>query len=417
MRGCLHSLVDTPDSRYYRNNGEGLFDDVSSVDFPARTDLDSYLYILAGPGDFDNDGDIDIAYHGLTTRGYFQNNYKETGTANLTRGWFLYRGAGNQWNTLPTGFGVFDFDLDGYLDFGFSNYSDPSHHRLLKNNLETPVSFIEYKMATDGHGSTEARGLGVTDWNMDGFSELFIANILGASHAFFRNTNAINNSNINHWVGIRLDASQETPDGEPQVDFPCNTRGIGATVIISTTEGHTQAQVVDGGSGNANQHDLDLSFGLGSYDGLVDVKVIWPCGQIQKVKVSSDQYHTLSLGWPEVSTGNTTAYMEWQPGSPTMSWVFEWETDSPSDDSLDYVEFPDGVADGGTIVYFIDASTPNVEYTINTTSLGKYKHTMKWLSRPCNLNMKVSYTIHSRILEKDFTVSKKLMLINCPVSE
>ena len=184
--------------------------------------------------------------------------------------------------------------------------------------------------------------------------------------------------------------------------------------LKNLANGQTQAQLVDGGSGHAGQHDLDLTFGLGSYAGSVDVEVLWPCGQTQYATVPADQYTTLHLGWPTITTYN--AYLEWTPAMSTVHWVFEWDTPSPSDESLDYIEFPDGVPDGGSVVHTLSSDRSDVDYTVQMTAPGTYRHVFKWLDRPCDQVMKVKYRIHSRVLDKEYVDGIALNVLACPQS-
>ena len=178
-----------------------------------------------------------------------------------------------------------------------------------------------------------------------------------------------------------------------------------------------QAQVVDGGSGMANQHDLDLSFGLGeSFASKAEVEIIWPCGQIQHETLALDEYHTVTLEWPEVVRRSVRGYLEWTPGYSNQAWVFEWKTSGPSDISLDEIGFPNGVSDGGTMVYSLDEARSDVDYRVSRLYPDQYLHQLKWLGRSCSDQMTVPFVVHSRTLDKEFTQNGQLLVIQCPVS-
>ncbi len=386
-------------SRYYQNNG-GTFSDVTDSLFGDRVNLQNGKCAPA-PSDVDNDGDIDIVYHGQTFRGFFRNNYFETGEASLNEGWHLDEPANSRWLIEPTDIKVFDFDLDGWLDFGLSNSGTQSNRHRVFHNTSQGNGFVDCQLDSAEY---RARGLCAVDWNRDGFTELVLA-AEGDTPIFFRNENAISGANTNHWVGISLRADV----------LSCNYFGIGATVIVSAG-GHRQAQIIDGGSGNAGQNSLDLTFGLGSYGDVVDVEVIWPCGQTQYAIVQPDMYTTLELAPPEITTNSAKGYLGWAPGQSDVSWVFEWETTHPSDMTLDQIEFPNGVMMDSEMVYFLEDSTPFVEFSVTMTPDGKYQHFAKWHGRPCDQAMLVLFRVHSRAQDQSFTQDDKLRVVNCPLS-
>ncbi|HEX9335942.1 MAG TPA: ASPIC/UnbV domain-containing protein, partial [Pseudonocardiaceae bacterium] len=70
------------------------------------------------------------------------------------------------------------------------------------------------------------------------------------------------------------------------------TPAYGATVKITTPDGHTQISQLDGGSGHASYRSFDVRFGLGSYSGPVKADLEW--------RDNAGQLHTQSL---ELSTG------------------------------------------------------------------------------------------------------------------
>ncbi|MCP4293800.1 MAG: hypothetical protein GY780_18375 [bacterium] len=387
-----------PASRYFRNDG-GTFSDQSVLLFANRDDL-WHGGAFAGPGDFDNDGDIDIVFHARGVagrRGIFTNHFVETGTASLSLGW----SEAPEDQIAPTDLDIFDYNLDGWLDFGISNSALYEWRSRILENTSGGAAFGTRQLNGD---TFEAHGLCAADWNLDGFSELMIASE-GDAPFFFKNEGAFPGGNPNNWVGIRLRSE----------NLSCNTYGIGATVIVEWA-GNVQARVVDGGSGNAGQNDLDLSFGLGAYADTVDVEVIWPCGQTQYERVLPGQYNTLTIGQPTIIRKSVKSYMEWAPGDTLVTWVFEWDTPHPSDISLDEVEFPNGVADGVTTVYSLSSSSPDVVYTVEKIG-DKYKHFFKWENRICDQILTVPYIIHSRVLNQHFTWNKTLYVLNCPEVE
>ena len=401
----------TPTSRYYLNTG-GHFTDVTTTRF-SMLDANNFEtgHFCAAPGDLDNDGDVDFAYNGTGDRGWVRNDLDSgTGVSSLAVEWNDHHGStwAPGWPISPTDLDVLDYDLDGLLDIAVPSYLTQSPSRLFRNR-DTDHHFVNVDSALP---NKQSNGLGAADFRLHGFTDLFLANTLlaprSSSLIFYKATDAIDGTAANHWVGIRLDAP----------DSSCNSRGIGSTVII-TAGSHRQAQVVDGGSGRAGQHDLDFSFGLGAYSDSVDVEVIWPCGQTQFARVAADAYHTISLTKPVVDDSSVLMYFNYVLGEDTLDWVFEWTTAMPGDNDLDWVEFPRGIP-GYPEIDRLDASMPDVAIAVTAEVSGGttvYTHRVTWFDRPCPDELTAYYKVHSKALNADdASVRKTLHLYGCPQS-
>jgi hypothetical protein len=55
----------------------------------------------------------------------------------------------------------------------------------------------------------------------------------------------------------------------------------------------TLARQVEGGTGQCNQNDLTIHFGLGSHDADVELNVVWPDGSKQTVSTALDRLVTI----------------------------------------------------------------------------------------------------------------------------
>ena len=49
-------------------------------------------------------------------------------------------------------------------------------------------------------------------------------------------------------------------------------------------KGKTLSRQVEAGTGEGNQNDLKMHFGLGDYRGKVDLQILWPGGRKQTVR-------------------------------------------------------------------------------------------------------------------------------------
>lgn len=412
-------------SRYLRNLG-GIFADVTEQDFPASADFQPYETehrgsFLATAGDVDNDGFVDIIYHGKLTRGYLKNNYDAvSGLSSLSRGYYDYfHDDYIPFYSVPTGICALDYDLNGTLDLVYSNNypgatGDRNFHRVIENTGSAEDRFVDHLLyETVGDDQKVAQGLGAADWNMDGFTELLVAGIgdqtapYFAADAFFDASAAF--AGVNNWIGIRLNGF---PNGATAGVLPCNSRGLGATVIVHRGS-DVQAQVVDGGSGNASQHDLDLSFGLGTYSGDVVVEVLWPCGQTQELTYSASDlntYHTITLDPFEVVENSVNTYYMWHPAADTQTWGFEWRTSGVRKEDESWIEFPGGAfaplyETGAGVTFLKMAFSDNVLY-----------HRLEWTGPPCNVSGDIPFEIHTRSENETAVAAGVFHAMHCPYS-
>lgn len=75
-----------------------------------------------------------------------------------------------------------------------------------------------------------------------------------------------------------------------------NRSAIGAQVRIAFPDA-TLTRQVEAGTGEGNQNDLVLHFGLGARTGPVDLQIAWPGGNVQKIpNVEVDRRLTVRFG-------------------------------------------------------------------------------------------------------------------------
>ncbi len=176
----------------YRNTGTGAFVDMTSVAGIAAAGL---FAMGVAAGDYDNDGDTDLAVTGYgrsmlyrnEADGSFRDVTEEAGVAN--------RG---KWGTSAA---WFDYDNDGLLDLvvvnyldwspdnnshcgerrpGYRSYCHPNKYRGQEPTLYRNVGdgTFEDVSRESGLGSKAGNGLGVVcfDFDLDGWLDVFIAN-------------------------------------------------------------------------------------------------------------------------------------------------------------------------------------------------------------------------------------------------
>ena len=183
----LASKRDTAANALYKNSGDGTFTDVTQT-----THVGGRGYGMGCiAADYDNDGDTDLYLTHFGENQLYRNNGDGTFT-DVT----VYAGVGDARWSVSASFG--DFDLNGTLDLYIANYLDytvETAHDCYMEGIHIYCSPHEYQGVRDtlyrnnGNGTftdvTEAagvtnqgKGLGVlfTDYNADGYPDIFVAN-------------------------------------------------------------------------------------------------------------------------------------------------------------------------------------------------------------------------------------------------
>ena len=279
-------------NRLYQNNGAGFFTDMAST---YNTQAGSGHSIGAAWGDFDNDGNFDIfagnfahdagwdpdgpgGVPPLTQRQpesrFLENTIVIPGTPTA----FTDRGTGGvayqESYASPT---VGDYDNDGDLDLFFTTVYTGDNPVLYRNDGNWNFTDVTAAEGLAGIGATYQAAWG--DYDNDGDLDL-----VSNGQLFVNNQS---DTGSNHWLKVKL-----TGDGTT-----VNKAAIGSEVRINAG-GQILTRQVEGGTGQGNQNDLTLHFGLGSHSGPVDLEIT-VAGQtslIENVSVDGTFEHTVSLG-------------------------------------------------------------------------------------------------------------------------
>jgi len=182
-------------NRLYHNRGDGTFDDVTARARVAGTGYGMGVAV----GDFDNDGypDLYVSNHGPNV--LFRNNRDGT-FSDVTR----TAGVAGDRDGCSVGAAWFDYDNDGRLDLYVGNYIrfDPKYRRFYNpDGFPGPLAYagqadVLYRNRGDGtfEDVTEragvlrpdgrAMGIGVADYDGDGFVDVFVANDATQNYLF-----------------------------------------------------------------------------------------------------------------------------------------------------------------------------------------------------------------------------------------
>jgi len=233
-------------NRLFRNDGRGRFTDVTE-----RAGVAGRGYDLGvATADYDNDGDTDIFVAGLRRNTLFRNNGDGT-FADVTEAAGLARRDPKYGTLWAVAAAFLDYDRDGRLDLFVSNYCvwDPGREPLCgdpaapdychpKQYEGLPGSLFH----NEGNGTFadvsvqsgirahvgKGMGIGVADFDDDGFPDLFVANDTTPSFLFLNNRNGtFTESAFERAVafgeraeavsGMGADAADVDNDGRPDV--------------------------------------------------------------------------------------------------------------------------------------------------------------------------------------------------------
>lgn len=256
----------------WKNDGTGKFADVAK-DRGAQGNekLGCYGHTIGSAwGDLDNDGHLDLFVGNFSHPPEYQDRSQFLRNTGAKGGWKFEdktKTARLRWQESYASPALGDFDNDGRLDLYFTTVYPGDKSVLYRNK--------------GGWGFEEVAGGGGTavgetyqaawaDFDNDGSLDLMTGGKL------FRNR-----GDKGHWLKLRL-------EGEGMI----NRSAIGAQVRLKLDDA-TLTRQVEGGTGQGNQNELTLHFGLGTHAGPVRLEVHWPDGTRQEVETKADRTVTV----------------------------------------------------------------------------------------------------------------------------
>ncbi|KXK33376.1 MAG: hypothetical protein UZ01_00084, partial [Candidatus Brocadia sinica] len=181
-----------------------------------------------------------------------------------------------------------DFDNDGLLDLYVVDAGDIIGNRtntLYRNFGDGTFREITTSARVDAI-SAAGRHYGVAcgDFNNDGALDLLLANGYGWGYPLSRGKSILckNLGNGNNWIKIKL------------VGTKSNRSGIGARVVLNTSQGIQTRQLNGNGGELYSQGVSPLHFGLGNVSVVDAVNIFWPSGAVQTLsQISANQELTV----------------------------------------------------------------------------------------------------------------------------
>jgi len=254
----------------WQNDGNGNITDVGGP-----TGSDNYLSHTIGSsiGDIDSDGHLDIFVGNFShardnQKGgqFLRNTGPDAGSNFQLMLEFNYNGAhSGDWQESYASSSLADYDNDGDLDLYFTTVYGGDNARLYTNNGGWNFSNVTGGEGLGGQPATYQAAW--ADYDNDGDLDLATSGVL------YRN-----DSTGNNYLEVTLRG-----DG-----VNVSTTSIGA-VVRADVNGKTITRQVDGGSGQGNQNDQTLHFGLGSFSGSVPLEITWMDGTVENITAVPNQ--------------------------------------------------------------------------------------------------------------------------------
>jgi len=285
----LYVANDATPNFLYTNQGDGTFAEEApalgvAYDADGRPEGSMGLAV----GDWDNDGDLDLAvsnYEGQTAT-LHRNDGRAFANISFAAGVARTTLMPLQWGTV-----FFDWDRDGDLDIFIANghvtaaLEDyfPQSSYAQKNNLfrNDGAAFVDLS-ARAGLGLQivkSSRGTAVGDYDGDGDEDLFVV-AKNDVPTLLRN----DTTSDHHWLTVRTLGRNSNRDG------------IGARVRL-VADGQQQLREVTAGSSYLSHNSLWLTFGLGPSVGVDTLEIRWPSGLIdQYTQVAGDRFVVVEEG-------------------------------------------------------------------------------------------------------------------------
>ena len=271
---------DTEPNFLYRNNGDGTFTDeavVMGIAFSETGKARGSMGIDAA--DLYNDGGTVIAIGNFSNEktGFF---YTKPGSTYFTDAAERANIGRISHRLLTFGLLFFDCDLDGALDlFCVNGHIEPEVLRYQQHipYAQLPSLFQHqsdgtFRDITERAGLAQAsvgRGCAYGDYDNDGDLDLLVSN------------NGVSEDHGKVWL-LRNDSKRSFNYLRVRViGTHSNRDGIGTSVRVSV-DGSVQEQMVRTGSSYCSQSEMVVTFGLGSSEVVEHLEVLWLSGKIDR---------------------------------------------------------------------------------------------------------------------------------------
>lgn len=290
-------------NKLYRNTGDGLLRDDCN-DCGAEIVIEA---MSVSPGDYDNDGDLDI-YVSNTEAGNALLHNNGDGTFTDTA---MALGVG--YYQVAWGSTFFDYDHDRDLDLYVSGSTNGT---TMRNQLYENLDLTSFTEATAGFvgDSTRSFSHAIGDLDNDGYYDIAVLNIDPDSSQVWRSSGGQNN-----WIKIELEGTLS------------NREGVGSWIEV-WTEGERQVKYTMCGVGYLAQNSSREIFGLAQASSIDSIIVRWTSGVVDKlcdvasnqlVKITEGTHNCTSTSVRSTQYSDVTVYPNPTSGRVTLDWQLQ----------------------------------------------------------------------------------------------
>jgi hypothetical protein len=269
---------DTEPNFLYLNQRDGTFREVGLLIGVAYNDEGSTVSAMGcDVKDYDNDGWVDVFYNNLAGQiwALFRNQRGKTFRyVSPTTRILLMSGSRAGWSN-----GFTDYNNDGFKDLYSANgdvddlsASARQHDTIFENQGGKNFVDVSQEMGADFLRIGFQRGSAMADLNNDGFTDIVVTSLNQKPRILMNSGDG-----ASHWLLIQLTGRKSNRDA------------IGAKIMVTTPSGRTLHNHVSVSVGFISSSDRRVHFGLGS-ETMADITVRWPSGVAQTLTgVRADQ--------------------------------------------------------------------------------------------------------------------------------
>jgi hypothetical protein len=281
-------------------------------------------------GDYDNDGDLDLYVVNFSNNLLYRN---DVNTINKFTEVSLDLGVSINDNSRHACWS--DFDNDGYIDLYVVNV-EGYPNRLYRNRISENNGFEETgEMADTQLGFSGSWG----DFDTDGDLDFYLVGGNYGNTTINRLYKNNSQSNGNNWLNIKAFGSQS------------NYSAIGTTIEIKAGVLY-QKKFVEGTTGYGSQNSLQVEFGLGDASVIDSIKVMWPSGSrqvltdidvnqfltIEEIYLNADFSADTTCGEPPFAVSFTDLSSTIDPFT-VSSWLWDFNNDGTIDSEIQNPEW------------------------------------------------------------------------------
>ncbi len=258
----------------WRNDGSLVFTNVAH-EYGVAGDGGQGAYghtIGSAWGDLDNDGYLDLFVGNFSHPPAYQDRPMFLRNQGPPDYHFedMSSGAGLQWQESFASPALGDFDNDGDLDLYFTTVYSGDHSVLYRNDGNWHFTDVTAEAGIDAAGTYQAAW---ADYDNDGDLDLLTGGKL------YENQVA-----SGHWLKVRLAGPGSAIGAQVRIQLPRGEKPLARQVLTRQVESST---------GEGNQNDLTLHFGLGAHSGPVLLEISWPNGEHEMVPTPVDRLITV----------------------------------------------------------------------------------------------------------------------------